>query len=47
MVDARDKLASMAKTVDARQKLEKIRNLKQGKVSWKEQMLFRWWTRKE
>jgi hypothetical protein len=32
MTDARDKLASLAKTTDARQKLVKIRNLKQGKV---------------
>ncbi len=33
MVDARDKLVKMAKTGgDARQKLDKIRNLKQGKV---------------
>jgi hypothetical protein len=32
MTDARDKLASIAKTMDARQKLQKIRNLKQGKV---------------
>ena len=31
--DARDKLASLAKTTDARQKLEKIRNFKQGKVT--------------
>ena len=33
ITDARDKLASLAKTTDARQKLVKIRNLKQGKVS--------------
>ena len=33
MVDARDKLASLAKKVDARQKLQLIRNLKQGKVT--------------
>lgn len=30
--DAREKLVSIAKTTDARQKLEKIRNLKAGKV---------------
>ena len=30
--DARDKLAKLAKGSDARQKLEKIRNLKAGKV---------------
>ena len=35
MTDARDKLASLAKTTDARQKLVKIRNLKQGKVRQK------------
>ena len=32
VVDARDKLVSLAKTSDARQKLTKIRNLKEGKV---------------
>ena len=32
VVDARDKLVSLAKTSDARQKLVKIRNLKEGKV---------------
>ena len=32
VVDARDKLASLAKKTDARQKLQKIRNLKEGKV---------------
>lgn len=32
IVDARDKLVSLAKTTDARQKLTKIRNLKEGKV---------------
>ena len=32
VVDARDKLASLARNSDAREKLEKIRNLKQGKV---------------
>ncbi len=31
----RDKLAKMAKTMDARQKLEKIRNLKEGKLEVK------------
>ena len=35
VVDARDKLVSLAKTSDARQKLVKIRNLKEGKVSKK------------
>ena len=33
VTDARDKLGLLAKTTDARQKLEKIRNLKQGKVT--------------
>jgi hypothetical protein len=33
VTDARDRLASMAKTTDARQKLEKIRNIKEGKVT--------------
>ena len=33
MGDARDRLAMMAKKTDARDKLKKIRNLKQGKVS--------------
>ena len=34
MTDARDKLVQLAKTGgDARNKLDKIRNLKQGKVS--------------
>ena len=32
VVDARDKLVSLAKGSDARQKLVKIRNLKEGKV---------------
>lgn len=32
VVDARDKLCSLAKGSDARQKLVKIRNLKEGKV---------------
>jgi hypothetical protein len=32
VVDARDKLAMLARQTDARQKLEKIRNLKEGKV---------------
>ena len=32
VVDARDKLASLAKKTDARQKLQKIRNFKEGKV---------------
>ena len=31
--DARDRLGQMAKTTDARAKLTKIKNLKQGKVS--------------
>ena len=35
IVDARDKLAKLAKGTDARQKLEKIRNLKQGKLDVK------------
>ena len=30
--DARDRLGQMAKTTDARAKLTKIKNLKQGKV---------------
>ena len=34
IVDARDKLVSLAKGSDARQKLVKIRNLKEGKVSY-------------
>ena len=33
--DARDKLAKIAKGTDARQKLEKIRNLKEGKFDVK------------
>ncbi len=33
VVDARDKLASLAKKMDARQKLVKIRNFKEGKVN--------------
>ena len=32
MVDARDRLGQMAKTTDARAKIDKIRNIKQGKV---------------
>jgi len=35
VVDARDKLVSLAKTSDARQKLTKIRNLKEGKLDVK------------
>lgn len=35
MRDARDRLASLAKTQDARQKLKKIRNLKRGKLDEK------------
>jgi len=35
VVDARDKLVSLAKTSDARQKLVKIRNLKEGKLDVK------------
>ena len=35
MVDARDMLAKMAKTTDAREKLQKIRNLKAGKMDVK------------
>ena len=36
--DARDRLGQMAKTTDARAKLTKIKNLKQGKVSNKVEM---------
>jgi hypothetical protein len=32
ITDARDRLGQMAKTTDARKKIEKIRNIKQGKV---------------
>ena len=32
MVDARDRLGQMAKTTDARAKIDKIRNIKHGKV---------------
>ena len=35
VVDARDKLASLAKKTDARQKLQNIRNRKEGKVKLK------------
>ena len=34
-LSARDKLAKMAKSMDARQKLERIRNLKDGKLEVK------------
>lgn len=37
VVDARDQLAKLAKGTDARKKLEKIRNLKAGKV-----FFFKW-----
>jgi len=32
VVDARDKLGEIARSTDAREKLQKIRNLKEGKV---------------
>ena len=41
IVDARDKLVSLAKGSDARQKLVKIRNLKEGKVSYITQHLLK------
>ena len=41
IVDARDKLVSLAKGSDARQKLVKIRNLKEGKVSYIAQHLLK------
>ena len=43
VVDARDKLVSLAKGSDARQKLVKIRNLKEGKVSHITQPLLKIW----
>ena len=41
VVDARDKLVSLAQGSDARQKLVKIRNLKEGKVCLQKYMRFR------
>ena len=41
VVDARDKLVSLAKGSDARQKLVKIRNLKEGKVCSPVYLFFR------